>query len=93
MKKITVIPAKSKDVTKEKALRVAVYIRVSTDSKEQESSFDLQYSYFNNYINKSGNWIMVKTYKDYGKSRLSIAKRDGLKEMIVDAKKKIRYLP
>lgn len=31
---------------------------------------------------------MVKTYKDYGKSGLSISKRDGFKEMIADAKKK-----
>lgn len=88
LKKITVIPAKSKDATNEELLRVAVYIRVSTDSKEQETSFKLQYSYFNNYINKSGNCALVKTYKDYGKSGLSISKRAGFKEMIVDAKKR-----
>ncbi|WP_159633253.1 recombinase family protein [Erysipelothrix anatis] len=88
MKKVTVIPAKSKDVTKEKVLRVVVYIRVSADSKEQESSFELQYSYFNNCINKSENCVLVKTYMDYGKSGLSISKRDEFKEMISDAKKK-----
>lgn len=88
MKKITIIPAEPKNTTKEELLRVAAYIRVSTDSKEQESSFELQYSYFNNRISENDNWILVKTYKDYGKSGLSISKRDGFKEMIADAKKK-----
>lgn len=88
MKKITVTPAKSKNTTKEEFLRVAVYIRVSTDSKEQELSFELQYSYFNNQISETNNWILVKTYKDFGKSGLSISKRDGFKEMISDAKKR-----
>ena len=37
-------------------LRVAAYCSVSTDSKEQETSFDSQVTYYTDLINKNPEW-------------------------------------
>lgn len=65
--------------------RVAGYARVSTDSTEQESSFDAQVDYFTTYINEHPDWQMVEMYTDEGISATNTKHREGFKRMMADA--------
>lgn len=40
-----------------KAIRVAPYVRVSTDSTEQQASYELQYQYYQEYVANHPGWI------------------------------------
>ena len=61
MATVTMIPAKARagarDKTKESPkLRVAAYCRVSTDSEEQESSYEAQVTHYTNFIQSHDGW-------------------------------------
>ena len=45
-------------------LRVAAYVRVSSDSEEQENSFVVQYDYYTNLINNNPDWIFADIYAE-----------------------------
>ena len=45
-------------------LRVAAYVRVSTEREEQEESFELQKAYFEELLNENPNWISVGIYSE-----------------------------
>ena len=49
---------------KHRKKRVAAYCRVSTDSKEQETSFDSQVKYYTDLITKNEDWEFVGIYAD-----------------------------
>ena len=87
-KKIRKIEAKPVQVIKglpENAkTRVCAYCRVSTDNKEQESSYESQVFYYTNYINSRSDWTLVDIYADDGISGTSTAKREDFKRMIQD---------
>ena len=75
-KNITVIPASRdiitgipKSVTVKK--KVAAYARVSTDSEEQQTSYEAQVDYYTNYIKAKPEWQYVDTYTDEGISGIS----------------------
>lgn len=68
-------------------LNCAVYLRVSTDLENQQNSFGNQKSYFER-LAKEKNWDCTEFYHDYGVSGTSMAKRDGLKRLLRDAKEK-----
>lgn len=89
-RKVTVIPAdpvqESKDIHK-KHLRVAVYCRVSTDSKEQLSSYEAQIAYYTEKIASEENWTMVRLYADKGITGTSTKKRKEFLRMIRDCEK------
>lgn len=89
-RKIEVIqPRKKLNVHHQEGLvkkKVAAYCRVSTDSDEQELSFDSQCQYYKNYINEHPDYILVEIYADEGISGTSIFKRDSFNKMIADAK-------
>ncbi len=92
MKNIYIEPA-SKSVivdsntrfTKRK-LKVCAYCRVSTDSNEQQMSFETQVSYYTNFINSNHDWIFAGIYADEGITGTSIQKRDDFNRMIEDCK-------
>lgn len=65
--------------------RTAGYARVSTDSEEQQTSYEAQVDYYTNYIKSRDDWEFVAVYTDDGISATSTAKREGFKRMIVDA--------
>jgi site-specific DNA recombinase len=65
--------------------RVAGYARVSTDSEEQQTSYEAQVDYYTKYIQSKPEWTFVKVYTDEGISALNTKHRDGFKEMIADA--------
>lgn len=46
--------------------RVAVYVRVSTDNLGQETSYELQKNYYEEFVLKHPNWKLVKIYADKG---------------------------
>ena len=65
---------------------MAAYVRVSTDNDEQTSSYELQKSYYTEYITGHPGWELVGVYADEGISGTSIAHRKGMLQMIEDCK-------
>ena len=65
--------------------RVAGYARVSTDSEEQENSYEAQVDYFTDYIRSRDDWTFVKMYTDEGITGTSTKHREGFNEMVADA--------
>ena len=63
-------------------LRVAAYIRVSTDYDDQENSFEVQKAYFEETLSKNTQWISAGVYADYGLSGTQKKSRDGLNRLI-----------
>lgn len=59
--------------------RVAVYVRVSTDNLGQETSYELQKNYYEEFVLKHPNWELVKIYADKGISGTSTKHRVELK--------------
>ncbi len=89
-RKVTVIPATLNPLTgvsktTVKKRKTAGYARVSTDSKEQKTSYDAQVSYYTSYIKSRTDWEFVKVYTDEGISATNTRHRDGFNEMIEDA--------
>ena len=85
--KITVIPQTINPMTKlptEKLAkrRVAGYARVSTDSDEQQTSYEAQVDYYENYIKSKPEWEFIKVYTDEGISGTTTRLRPGFTEMI-----------
>ncbi len=66
--------------------RAAVYARVSTDDSSQTSSFELQQTYYKEFIQQHEKWELVKIYADEGISGTSLKHRDAFNEMMRDAK-------
>lgn len=83
-----IIPAKYKMPTiyDDEPRRVAVYARVSTNSIQQTSSYELQKNYYEELIIKHPNWTLVGIYPDEGISGTSLKHRDAFNQMIVDCK-------
>lgn len=80
--RVRVIPAKKKvsinsQKTDGQKLRVAVYARVSTLEEHQNSSYDLQVSYYKEYIQSNPKWELYKVYADEGISGTSTKNRTG----------------
>jgi len=65
-------------------IRVAVYCRVSTDSRDQANSFDNQKSYFEREIDKNSDYELVKIYADRGISGTKLS-RPEFDIMLYDA--------
>lgn len=66
--------------------RVAVYVRVSTDNLGQETSYELQKNYYEEFVLKHPNWSLVKIYADKGISGTSTKHRDELNQMLTDCR-------
>lgn len=86
---VTVIPAKKtvgtqKATDQKQKTRVAAYCRVSTDSDEQESSYDAQIQHYTSYIESHPDWVLAGIYADDGISGVNTKKRDEFQRMIND---------
>lgn len=86
---VTIIPARRRVGSQRTAaqvqkIRVAAYCRVSTDSEEQETSYEAQVSHYTGYIKSKPEWQMVEVYADDGISGTNTAKRDEFNRMIAD---------
>ena len=68
-KNVTVIPATINPLTRlpkasVQLRRVAGYARVSTDSEEQQTSYEAQVDYYTRYIRSRADWQFVDVYTD-----------------------------
>jgi len=75
----------SGDYTERKNLKIAGYIRVSTDKKEQETSFSTQNDHYISFVNSKPGWTLVEIYADT-ESGTSLKRRAGFQQMVIDAK-------
>ena len=81
---VTIIPAKPRaelEVLKRR-LRVGAYCRVSTEEEEQQSSYEVQCSYYTEKIITNPDWIFVDIFADEGITGTSTKKRDDFNRMI-----------
>lgn len=78
------IPAKAQEEIKKatKCLKVAAYCRVSTDDKEQKTSYEAQIQYYTNKINKNPDWQMAGIFADEGITGTQAKKRPQFLKMI-----------
>lgn len=81
---IDFIPARErKDLYEStRIFRTCAYCRVSTDSDEQLTSFELQREHYETLAGKHPNWLLKKVYADEGISGTSLKKRDDFNRMI-----------
>lgn len=66
----------------DKPLRVAAYIRVSTESDEQEDSYETQHDYFMRVLSENPLWTSAGIYSDYGISGTSRERRRGFNRLM-----------
>ena len=88
-KNIMVIPARKRvgsTVAKEKVkkLRVAAYCRVSTETEEQNSSYEVQVAHYTEFIKKNTEWEFAGIFADDGISGTNTKKRDEFNRMIAE---------
>ena len=85
---LEVIPAKESEAleVEDRILRVAAYVRVSTDNDEQKSSFELQSNEYTDQIMANPRWEFAGIYSDEGISGTELSHRKGMLQMIEDAK-------
>ena len=78
------IPAKPKiDIYGgNRVFRVCAYCRVSTDSDEQLSSYELQQQHYQQLVGNHPNWDLRHIYADEGISGTSLKNRDDFNRMI-----------
>ena len=86
--RLIVIPAKvtAEANLEERPLKVAAYVRVSTDNDEQKSSYELQVNDFTERIKSNPHWEFAGIYSDEGISGTELTHRKGMLQMIEDAK-------
>ncbi len=65
---------------------MAAYCRVSTEFKEQESSYEVQVEHYTDYIKSNPEWELVEVYADYGISATNTVKREAFNRMIQDCR-------
>jgi len=70
------------DREESRRLRVAAYCRVSTDSEEQETSYEAQCRHYTEYIEKNSDWELAGIYADEGISGTRAEKRPEFLKMI-----------
>ena len=89
--KVITIPAKP-DAAKQQViprqLRVAAYCRVSTDDKEQLTSYEAQETYYTDKIMTNRDWTMAGIFADEGITGTSARKRPEFLRMIRQCRQK-----
>ena len=76
---------KAKTMTQQKKKRVAAYVRVSTDSMEQEGSLVNQSTYYESFLGSNPDYEFMGIYSDQGISGYE-ERRPGFQKMIEDAR-------
>jgi DNA invertase Pin-like site-specific DNA recombinase len=65
-----------------KKLRVAAYCRVSTETEEQNSSYEVQVAHYTEFIKKNAEWEFAGIFADDGISGTNTKKREEFNRMI-----------
>ncbi len=81
----TINPLTMMDVNTTAKRKVAAYARVSTDSDEQYSSYEMQVKFYKGYIQERVDWEYVNVYADEGISGTNTKRRASFNQMINDA--------
>ena len=84
---VTVIPARprrTREVSDKQKLRVAAYCRVSTDSDEQATSYEVQIEHYTSYIQANPEWTLAGVYADDGITGTNTKMREQFNQMIVE---------
>ena len=84
-KKVIVIEAAERQQNVK--LRVAAYIRVSSDSQDQLNSFAAQNQYYSTLISSKENWTMADIYADRGITGTSVEKREEFQRLLADCRR------
>ena len=82
----SVIMQTSVPVVRHKKLKVAAYVRVSTELEQQKTSIKTQYSYYLYLILKDPRYTLVDIYIDDGKSGRTTEGRPEFKRLMEDCK-------
>ncbi|WP_313119315.1 recombinase family protein [Proteiniclasticum ruminis] len=82
----SVVMRTSVPVVREQKLKVAAYVRVSTELEQQKTSIKTQYSYYLYLILKDPRYILADIYIDDGKSGRTTEGRPEFKRMMEDCK-------
>ena len=83
---LKVIPATEPLETEVQKKKVAAYARVSTDKKDQESSYEAQVSHFTKLIMNNPEWEFAGIYTDNGISGTSLKHRNQFLQMMEDCR-------
>lgn len=85
-KNVMVIPARRRVGNNQKdekpKIRVAAYCRVSTDSDEQATSYEVQIEHYTDFIKKNPEWAFAGIFADDGISGTNTKKREEFNRMI-----------
>ena len=87
VEKVTATKLNSCSVESTRKKRVAAYCRVSTNSNEQQTSYQYQYDYYNKHIKSNKDWEYAGIYADKG-TATKMDSRVELKRMIEDCRNK-----
>lgn len=82
----TIIPIKPIEVIQTK-VRVAAYIRVSTNKEDQQNSFAAQYIHYKKLFEDSITEELIDIYSDEGITGTTTLKREGFNRMLDDCEK------
>lgn len=82
-----VIVIEAADRPQDIRVRVAAYIRVSSDSEDQLNSFAAQNHYYTSLISGKENWELVDVYADRGITGTSAEKRDDFQRLLSDCRR------
>lgn len=85
MKTITELTIQKKET---KLIRLAPYIRVSSDSDDQLLSFTAQVRYYSDYTVSHPEYVLTDIYADEGITGTEMKKRDDFNRLIRDCKKR-----
>ena len=85
-KEVKMIPATRNFLEKDRKaiLNVGAYCRVSTDTEEQQGSYNSQVNHYTEKIKNTPGWRFVKVYGDEGISGTNADNRPGFQEMMQD---------
>ena len=81
MATVKVIPPR---VVGPKALRIAAYCRVSSDSADQLHSYAVQIKSYTDFIQQHTDWTLVDIYADEGLTGTRMDKREDFQRMMAD---------
>jgi DNA invertase Pin-like site-specific DNA recombinase len=80
------LPAEMLRATRRGKIKTAAYVRVSTDSIQQETSLALQKESFENQIKNNSEYEFVGIYEDDGVTATNLKHRKGFLKMMEDCK-------
>lgn len=83
--RVVVIPPN--ETVRGRKLRVAAYVRVSSNSSDQLNSYAAQNAHYTELITSNSDWDFVDVYADKGITGTSAEKRDDFQRLLQDCRR------